>query len=481
MNRSLCPAANPWWAGRPLPILALLMGLALLVIPAAGGLGARATEGRAARSTTGVPQPDHVVVVMEENHAYGEIIGAAAAPYINGLAQQGALFTDSHGVEHPSQPNYLDLFSGGNQGVTDDSCPHTFATANLGSELIGAGLAFTGYSEDLPAPGSTLCTSGAYARKHSPWINFTNVPTSTNLPFSNWPADYTTLPAISVVVPNLNDDMHDGTIAQGDTWLQLHLNSYVQWAATHNSLLIVQWDEDDYSTLNHIPTFFDGPMVVPGQYPETINHYNILRTLEDMYNLPYAGQSASASPITDVWTSGIATLTPTSLPSSTPPASATPVPPTSVPPSATPCTAGVFSDVHPTDYFYTPVQYLVSHGVVSGYGDCTFRPYNNTTRSQLAKIVVLGFAIPITTPTGGNYTFADVPPSFAFYPVIETAAAGTLVSGYSCGGPNEPCDSANRPYFRPYADVTRGQLSKITVVAASWALQAPPAGTFADV
>ncbi|HMA37845.1 MAG TPA: S-layer homology domain-containing protein, partial [Chloroflexia bacterium] len=126
-------------------------------------------------------------------------------------------------------------------------------------------------------------------------------------------------------------------------------------------------------------------------------------------------------------------------------------------------------------------QYLVSHGVISGYGDCTFRPYSNTTRSQLAKIVVLGFAIPITTPAGGNYTFADVPPTFPFFSYVETAVAHTIISGYTCGGPNEPCDSANRPYFRPYADVTRGQLSKITVVAAAWALQTPPAGTFADV
>ena len=125
----------------------------------------------------GVPVPDHVVIVVEENHSYAEIIGSAAAPYINSLAQQGALFTASHGVTHPSEPNYLALFSGSTQGVTDDSCPHTFSTANLGSELIAAGGSFIGYSEDLPAPGSTVCTSGAYARKHNPWVNFsTSVP-----------------------------------------------------------------------------------------------------------------------------------------------------------------------------------------------------------------------------------------------------------------------------------------------------------------
>ena len=103
-----------------------------------------------------MPRPDHVVVVIEENHAYNQIIGSPSAPYINGLAANNVSFTNSHAIEHPSQPNYLDLFSGANQGVTDDSCPHTFSAANLGSELIGAGLTFAGYSEDLPAAGSPV-------------------------------------------------------------------------------------------------------------------------------------------------------------------------------------------------------------------------------------------------------------------------------------------------------------------------------------
>ncbi|HMA33653.1 MAG TPA: S8 family serine peptidase, partial [Chloroflexia bacterium] len=173
---------------------------------------------------------------------------------------------------------------------------------------------------------------------------------------------------------------------------------------------------------------------------------------------------------------GLGCTTPTATP---PPGNTTPTPgpthtvaPTrTVAPSATPCTLS-FTDVHATDYFYTPVLYLACHGVISGYsngdGTYSFRPYNNTTRSQMVKIVVLGFAKPIVTPAGGNYTFADVPPSNPFFSVIETGAADTIVSGYNCGGPGEPCDSANRPYFRPYANVTRGQLSKIDVVAAGW-------------
>ena len=134
--------------------------------------------------------------------------------------------------------------------MTDDSCPHSFSTANLGQYLLDASLTFAGYSEDLPSVGSPVCTSGAYARKHAPWVNFTNIPTTTNLPFSYFPSDYTTLPIVSFVIPNLNNDMHNGTIQQADSWLQQHLDAYVQWALTHNSIFIMTFDEDDGSPLS---------------------------------------------------------------------------------------------------------------------------------------------------------------------------------------------------------------------------------------
>lgn len=143
------------------------------------GLGCSSTQEPEAASTSAalsvVPRPKHVVVVIEENHAFSEIIGNPAAPTMNALAAKGALFTNSHAVEHPSEPNYLDLFSGSDQGLHDDSCPHTFSGPNLGASLASAGLSFTGYSEGLPGVGSTVCSAGNYWRKHNPWVDFTNV------------------------------------------------------------------------------------------------------------------------------------------------------------------------------------------------------------------------------------------------------------------------------------------------------------------
>jgi acid phosphatase len=252
-----------------------------------------------------IPSYAHVVVVMEENHSYADIIGnTKSAPYLNTLASQGALMTASYGVTHPSEPNYMALFGGSTFGLSSDACPaNEGSKANLGSELLAAGKTFKGYSEGLPSTGSTTCTSGAYARKHSPWINFSNVPTSDSLPFSSFPSssNYASLPTLSFVIPNLNDDMHDGTITQADTWLNSHISAYATWARTHNSLLIVTWDEDDHTEGNQIPTMFVGQGVVAGRYNQNINHYNVLATLEKMYGLGLVGSSASATPITSIF------------------------------------------------------------------------------------------------------------------------------------------------------------------------------------
>ena len=259
-----------------------------------------------------LPRPDHIVLVIEENHAYSQIINSPDAPYINRLAAQGALFTQSFGITYPSQPNYLALFSGSMQGITDNSCPHTFTTPNLGHNLLAAGLTFAGYSEDLPSVGSFICSEGHYVRKHNPWVNWqdsaTNgLPTTTNLPMTHFPTEYSTLPAVSIVVPNQTHNMHSGKnsemIQAGDRWLQTHLNAYVQWAQQHNSLLIVTWDEDNKKENNRIATLFIGPMVQAGRYEQRITHYNVLRTIEELYGLSRSGASANAPPITHIWKS----------------------------------------------------------------------------------------------------------------------------------------------------------------------------------
>ena len=310
-----------------------------------------------------LPTPDHVVVVILENHSYSQVVGSADAPFINQLAVQGANFTNdplldplairsgSHATDHPSQPNYLELYSGSTQGTVQDGYPGSptepfstsppFTTPNLGAALVSAGYTFATYSEGLPAVGSDAETSpDNYARKHNPAVNWQNdvnptvnqLPSTANQPFTAFSAiaagpGFGALPTVSFVVPNQDNDMHDGSVAQGDAWVQANLAAYYAYASdpANNSLLILTFDEDgDDTATNQITTIFAGALVDPGDYYETdinllapdvartspglvtltgtaMNHWNVLATLEDMYGLARAGASAGRPAITDVW------------------------------------------------------------------------------------------------------------------------------------------------------------------------------------
>ena len=248
-----------------------------------------------------MPRPDHVVVVILENEHRSSVIGSPHAPYLNRLAARGANLTHSYGITHPSQPNYLALFSGSTQGVTSNACPQRFPKAdNLGHQLRTAGLSFAGYAESLPKVGFTGCASGRYQRKHNPWVNFTNLPASVNRPFSAFPRDYGKLPAVSFVSPNMCHSMHDCSIHTGDRWMKKHLDRYARWATHHNSWLVVTFDENAGGTVNPIPTIIVGDHVRPGRNAQKINHYTLLRTIEDAYGLPALGRAAAVSPLSKI-------------------------------------------------------------------------------------------------------------------------------------------------------------------------------------
>ena len=344
------------------PALACALGCLAAALPSA----AQPRYDSAPAAVQAAPGYNKVVLVIEENQQYETIIGSKAAPYTNALARAGALLTTSYGTEHPSQPNYLDLFSGSDQNVYDDNhIANTYSTENLGAQLIHQGYSFAGFSEDLPYVGDTTDDFGAapgdvagthdYARKHNPWANWQNdqfpattfdygsnyLPSSVNQTLAPWTqisqtGNFQQLPTVSVVVPNQQHDDHgvtggasgDALIAAGDAWLRGNVGAYARWAAAHNSLLIVTWDEDDYSSVNHIATIFYGAHIKPGRYGEPnsttfvsvinadnqpsgppqyqpvqgVNHWNVLRTIEDIYRLGHIGGANKVAPITDIFT-----------------------------------------------------------------------------------------------------------------------------------------------------------------------------------
>ena len=279
-------------------------------------------------------RPDHVVVVVLENKDRESVIGDKDAPYLNELAARGANMTRSYGVTHPSQPNYVAMFFGAQHGVKSNKC-RTLKQANLGTQLLAAGLSFVGYAEDLPKVGSTACEAagGDYEKKHVPWASSSQLPRETNQPFTAWPADFNRLPTVAFVTPNMCHDMHDCSVKTGDNWMRKHIDPYARWAVANNSLLVVTFDENAGGAVNTIATLLVGAQVQPGKYGERLNHYGLLRTIQDMYGLPPLGHSAKAQPLRTIWTPQVAanqtpppTATPNPTPSRTQGAESTPTP-----------------------------------------------------------------------------------------------------------------------------------------------------------
>ena len=283
------------------------------------------------------PRPSHVVIVIEENHSFNQILGTTDdignakpgdgvsyrnnAGYFVDLATMGVSFTNAHGETHPSQPNYIALFSGGTQGITGDectadhikcngqACPATISAPSLAGQLIGTGLSFKAYAEGYD-PSSNSCQVGDYAAKHCPWTSFVDIQHDHAYlvkPFTDFSkSSFANLPDVAFVMPNLKHDMHDGKdpgrITAAANWLSSNLKPYVDWAMANNSLLIVTWDENQGNLKtdkadNQIPTLFIGPMLHSGSQSDRIDHYAILRAVEDMFGLPYLGKAASAPAI----------------------------------------------------------------------------------------------------------------------------------------------------------------------------------------
>lgn len=240
-----------------------------------------------------------------ENYAYSQVVGSSAAPYINSMASNHLLFTNSHAITHPSEPNYMALFAGTTEGLTSDACPVNYSGSNLASELHAAGRTFELFAEQLPSDDSTSCYAAAdssvasgylYWRKHDPAANFPFVSGTETQPWSGTSTNFGNAD-VSFIVPNICDDMHDCGVAAGDAWASKNIPAIESYNAAHNGLLIFTFDEAEYDSTNHIVTIFDG-LGLHGQSSQNINHYNVLRYIEDTFGLPALGNSASASAIT---------------------------------------------------------------------------------------------------------------------------------------------------------------------------------------
>jgi hypothetical protein len=284
---------------------------------------------------TEIPRFSHVFVVVMENLSFSELQEAdniKQSPYLQGLMKTAAYGTNYHGVAHPSLPNYLALTSGdfykvhcdcspmgdGDCGIFSctrftNSCSCPQDAQHLGDQLEAASLSWRAYGESMGR--DTPCrmdTDSLYAARHVPFVYYDNLQADldrcdAHVVDYSYLAEETTVPSFVFIAPNLTDDMHDPIIGHspnimnGDTWLSQNVPAL---AATPGALVVVVWDEDDYSGLfsddDPIPIFVLGPYAKK-VYMSTVqaDHYSLLATVEDGLGLGRIGNAMGATPLSD--------------------------------------------------------------------------------------------------------------------------------------------------------------------------------------
>ena len=304
----------------------------------AGGCGSSFTCGASGYcvSATGVPEFDHVYVVIFENRSRTSVIGQSAAPYLNGLLATSASASNYISVDHPSLPNYIAMTSGDTQGIGCDCSPGTGndcttfncglggllsrctceqPVTHLGDQLDAASLTWRTYGEGMGTPCNTMDAAAShYAARHLPFLYYTNVLsdrarcTERVRDFSDFLGDMG-MYRFSMISPNLCSDMHDtcggSAVAHGDTWASANLTPIVTAVnASTNDVLFIVWDEEDNSLgAAPLPFIVVSPLAHAGSVSATrYDHYSLLATWQDGLGLtPRLGMAAGATPIADIW------------------------------------------------------------------------------------------------------------------------------------------------------------------------------------
>jgi phospholipase C len=284
-------------------IVAALTTAAITVAGASSG----AATSPCGRTTTRPAHYKHVVVIVMENKTYSQVIGDAAAPYLTGLAHQCASDTKYASVSSPSRPNYIAMTSGavpaGCAGSDADPPSCTTTANNIFRQVISTGARAKSYVESMTTK-CQIASSGLYATKHNPWPYYVGTNDRSSCGTYDVPLGSSTsgalvsditngaLPRLAYVVPNLCDDTHNCSVATGDAWLKTVIGKIVAGPnyAAGDTAVIVTYDE--YTSL---PNVWIAPSVKAGTVSSTaINHYALLRTVEEMMGVPLLGYAATA-------------------------------------------------------------------------------------------------------------------------------------------------------------------------------------------
>jgi len=269
-----------------------------------------------------IPQFSHAAIVLEENTAYGDVIGTSAMPYLNSLAAQYTLAANYYANTHPSIGNYFMLTTG--QTITNnDGFAGTVSADNIVRRLLSAGMTWKAYAESLPYAGYIGGDRYPYIKHHNPFAYISDVRNSTvqkinMVPFSQFAGDLANnhRPSFSFIIPNNRHNAHDCPAASNcttaqklraaDDWLKANISPLVSNAGfQQDGLLVIVFDEsrqsDSANGGGKVAMVLISSHVNAGYQSATfLQHQSVLKLVETSLGLsPLLGAAQSAPDMAD--------------------------------------------------------------------------------------------------------------------------------------------------------------------------------------
>jgi phosphatidylinositol-3-phosphatase len=248
-----------------------------------------------------VTHPSKLLVVVEENHSFTQ--AKAGMPYLWSLAQKYGYASNYHAVTHPSLPNYLAIAGGSTFGVSDDQPPsaHPISGLSVFDQALATGHSARSYEESMPS-NCDLSAASPYAVKHNPWAYFVDERSacaSYDVPLGTassgaLKSDITagTLPNAGMIIPNLDNDAHDGSLAAADSWLQVWLPKILAGADYKAGRLAVVVTFDEPGT---VLTVVMAPGVSHKVVSTSLTHYSTTRLYDEILGASLLGNASSAN------------------------------------------------------------------------------------------------------------------------------------------------------------------------------------------
>lgn len=263
------------------------------------------------------PAPTKMLVVVEENKTYEQVLGSGRAPYLDALAEtfgNARAMNAGYPTRCPSLAAYVILTSGEDHGICDNRPPaaHALPGDSVFARAAAGGGEWRLYGEGMPQPCSLVDSADRrFVVRHAPaayYVDLREQCRSWSIPAGTLQSGVLRedvaagrLPELSFVIPDICHDMHGGSdcsarddVRAGDDWLREWLPTVFDGPdyRAGDLVVVITWDEGSRAS-NHTPTVVVSPRTDGVEVDRPTTLCGLLATMSEVLAIEPMGCAAS--------------------------------------------------------------------------------------------------------------------------------------------------------------------------------------------